>query len=476
MDVKTLQRRLRDFAAARDWSPFHSPKNLAMALMVESAELLELFQWLTTEQSHTLTRDPADKVRVEDEIADVLLYLLQLADHTGVDVEQAVERKLVKNTTKHPPKHAEKPAPGPKGHLFVDLENVHPKGEELRALVPEATDVWLFHAPRQKVDASSHRLAYGVDRVTLVPRSGAGANALDFQLSYYIGYITANHPRGSFTVVSNDKGYDPMLIHARELGFDARRVEFHKLPAPVLPAKPKLAPALPVPKRAVARAPSPKVAPVSIDPSASQLAWRAITHLRGVPAGLRPTTEGAWQALLEALIREPVQDRAGLAQRAYRLVRERKLGLAKAPLEPRYPVLEGVVPGTRPVAAPKPAGAQPTAKTIQTTAPAKSSPNKQPAKPVTSVAQPSGKALVGSTRKTAPPPSATQVAKSVLASLAKMPKNKPTRSAGLLKFIEMHACKTSDPGRMAQQVCAMLEANRKVLRSADGKTISYPEI
>ncbi len=72
MDVKALQRQLRDFAAARDWQPYHTPKNLAMALMVEAAELLELFQWLTPEESRHLTIDVADKERVADEIADVL--------------------------------------------------------------------------------------------------------------------------------------------------------------------------------------------------------------------------------------------------------------------------------------------------------------------------------------------------------------------------------------------------------------------
>ena len=102
MDVKALQRQLRDFAAARDWQPYHTPKNLAMALMVEAAELLELFQWLTPEESRSLTIDVADKERVADEIADVLLYLLQLADHTGVDLEQAVLAKLAKNARKHP--------------------------------------------------------------------------------------------------------------------------------------------------------------------------------------------------------------------------------------------------------------------------------------------------------------------------------------------------------------------------------------
>ena len=104
MDILALQRQLRDFAAARDWQPYHAPKNLAMALMVEAAELLELFQWLTPEESRRLTVDAADRERVADEIADVLLYLLQLADHTGVDVEEAVERKLRKNAAKHPPR------------------------------------------------------------------------------------------------------------------------------------------------------------------------------------------------------------------------------------------------------------------------------------------------------------------------------------------------------------------------------------
>ena len=104
MNIKAMQKRLRDFAAAREWQSFHSPKNLAMALMVESAELLELFQWLTTEQSHTLTQEPADREKVSDEIADVFLYLLQIADRTGIDLEEAVEKKLIKNAQKHPAK------------------------------------------------------------------------------------------------------------------------------------------------------------------------------------------------------------------------------------------------------------------------------------------------------------------------------------------------------------------------------------
>ena len=102
MDIQALQQRLRDFAAARDWQPYHSPKNLAMALMVEAAELTEIFQWMTPEQSLAARDNPTLKEPIADEVADVLLYLLQLADHAGVDLEAAVENKLRKNAIKHP--------------------------------------------------------------------------------------------------------------------------------------------------------------------------------------------------------------------------------------------------------------------------------------------------------------------------------------------------------------------------------------
>ena len=103
MDLGALQSRLRQFAADRDWQRFHTPKNLAMALVVEAAELVELFQWLTPDESGRVAQDAALHERVGDELADVLLYLLQLADHTGVDLDAAIERKLRKNALKHPP-------------------------------------------------------------------------------------------------------------------------------------------------------------------------------------------------------------------------------------------------------------------------------------------------------------------------------------------------------------------------------------
>jgi NTP pyrophosphatase (non-canonical NTP hydrolase) len=98
--LASLTLQLREFAAARNWEQFHSPKNLASALSVEAAELLEHFQWLTEEQSRHL--DAIKKQAVGQEVADVLLYLLQLADKLGLDVAQEASRKLALNAVKHP--------------------------------------------------------------------------------------------------------------------------------------------------------------------------------------------------------------------------------------------------------------------------------------------------------------------------------------------------------------------------------------
>lgn len=95
-----LRDELRRFAAARNWAPFHTPKNLVMALSVEAAELVEHFQWLTPEQSISLD---ADKLHaVGEEIADVLLYLTRLADVLGIDPIQAAAAKLIVNARKYP--------------------------------------------------------------------------------------------------------------------------------------------------------------------------------------------------------------------------------------------------------------------------------------------------------------------------------------------------------------------------------------
>ena len=91
---------LRAFAAERDWDQFHSPRNLAAALAVEAAELLEPFQWLTDEQSRELS--PESRAAVEQEMADVLLYLVRLADKLEVDLEQAARAKIALNAQKYP--------------------------------------------------------------------------------------------------------------------------------------------------------------------------------------------------------------------------------------------------------------------------------------------------------------------------------------------------------------------------------------
>ncbi len=95
-----LQARLREFARARDWEQYHSPKNLAMALIAEAAELVEHFQWLSEEQAASLP--PAKKDEVALELADILIYLLRCADRLDVDLLDAAERKVRINDQRYP--------------------------------------------------------------------------------------------------------------------------------------------------------------------------------------------------------------------------------------------------------------------------------------------------------------------------------------------------------------------------------------
>jgi NTP pyrophosphatase (non-canonical NTP hydrolase) len=101
-DLAALQRRLVEFAAARDWQPFHTPKNLASALSVEAAELLEIFQWLTPDQASAVMADPESAHRVRDEVADVLAYLLQFCAVLEVDVLAALAAKIDRNELRFP--------------------------------------------------------------------------------------------------------------------------------------------------------------------------------------------------------------------------------------------------------------------------------------------------------------------------------------------------------------------------------------
>jgi dCTP diphosphatase len=102
MSIPTLQQDLRDFAVQRNWDKFHTPKNLAMALAGEAGELLELFQWLTEEESQPENLTQATHKRVQEEVADVFLYLLRIADKLHIDLEEAAAQKLVLNAEKYP--------------------------------------------------------------------------------------------------------------------------------------------------------------------------------------------------------------------------------------------------------------------------------------------------------------------------------------------------------------------------------------
>lgn len=99
-EIEELRDSLRAFAKERNWEQFHSPKNLATALSVEASELLEHFQWLTDEQSRDLPKDK--QLEVAEEMADVLLYLLQLTDKLQIDIMDAARKKLRANAKKYP--------------------------------------------------------------------------------------------------------------------------------------------------------------------------------------------------------------------------------------------------------------------------------------------------------------------------------------------------------------------------------------
>lgn len=99
-DIEQIAVKLRQFAEERDWDQFHSPKNLSMALIVEAAELVEHFQWLTEAQSSSLEQKQLDKV--QEELADIHIYLIRIADKLNVDLLGAVRKKIEANAKKYP--------------------------------------------------------------------------------------------------------------------------------------------------------------------------------------------------------------------------------------------------------------------------------------------------------------------------------------------------------------------------------------
>ncbi len=172
-------------------------------------------------------------------------------------------------------------------HLLVDYENVQPSIEDLLKLAPKLTDVWLFHGPNQIKRAKQLQAAH--ERVTLVPHSGKGKNALDFHLSFYLGYVAAKHPEAKLMVVANDKGYDSMIGHAKDLGFTATRLGFKAKKAPA--AKKAAAPAKKV--AAAKQAPAKKAKAV---PAPQKQATKPVQPAKAPAAKKAPVKSAAAQA------------------------------------------------------------------------------------------------------------------------------------------------------------------------------------
>jgi dCTP diphosphatase len=99
-ELEALKETVRAFARERDWEQFHTPKNLAMAMSVEAAEVVEIFQWLTDKQAQALNKE--EREHLSDELADTFVYLLKLADAYGIDLVEAARKKMVKNAKKYP--------------------------------------------------------------------------------------------------------------------------------------------------------------------------------------------------------------------------------------------------------------------------------------------------------------------------------------------------------------------------------------
>src|SRR5690348_14315942 len=97
-----LKERILAFARERDWEQFHAPKNLSMALAAEAAELMEHFLWATPAASNEIVADPAKRAKISEELADVVIYALEFANITGLDVAAAIEAKMAANAKKYP--------------------------------------------------------------------------------------------------------------------------------------------------------------------------------------------------------------------------------------------------------------------------------------------------------------------------------------------------------------------------------------
>lgn len=100
--LSELKTRVLAFVRERDWEQFHSPKNLSMALAAETGELMEHFLWATPEQSHAVAQDPVKRAKIAEELADVVIYAIEFANITGLDISAAIEGKMAANAKKYP--------------------------------------------------------------------------------------------------------------------------------------------------------------------------------------------------------------------------------------------------------------------------------------------------------------------------------------------------------------------------------------
>lgn len=218
---------------------------------------------------------------------DGLVGCCRFQGHCQIDVAQAVRGKLAKNAIKYPAKHviarvSPTRASAPGTHVLLDYENVEPSEAELRALVPDVGQVWVFHGPHQH-DVEKRLASFGTG-ATAVPISKTGKNALDFHLSFYMGYIASRIPESPMVVVANDKGYEPMLEHAKAMGFAVRRQSHGAMHAPAKKAATKKVAAKKAPaKKAAAKKAVAKKTVAAKQPAAKKVAAKAAPAKKAVP-------------------------------------------------------------------------------------------------------------------------------------------------------------------------------------------------
>jgi len=100
MDIEKIKNKIKHFSTERNWDKYHTPKNLSMALSVEASELVEIFQWLDDKESNNLNTETLQSVK--EEIADILIYLIRIADKLDIDIEESLIEKLKINEQKYP--------------------------------------------------------------------------------------------------------------------------------------------------------------------------------------------------------------------------------------------------------------------------------------------------------------------------------------------------------------------------------------